>query len=202
MGEKAQGKKAQGEQPKMSRGEAQMLLQHARRREAVAISHVKAAGAAQKAEFETKMAHQWSAEDARWKAQMQRAEEAAEALQEQVTAEIVAEGFPEEWAPHVYVGMTRRGENGSKDRREELRKAAYACIEERVAAATARAKEKIVVYEGQILAGHLTSEAAVAVLNALPAMVSILPPLDEEELEQKRLLLEERAREDRPRWMR
>jgi hypothetical protein len=69
-------------------------------------------------------------------------------------------------------------QNGVKERRDELRRAAKA----RIAAATVEAKTKIermsLDAQTEIVANGIQSDAARAFLNRLPALETLVPALD------------------------
>jgi hypothetical protein len=70
-----------------------------------------------------------------------------------------------------------------KARRDELRRVAYSKIDELERTAIATAKQRIVAYEGQVLAGHLESAEATLRPAALPDLDHLIPAIDPAEVQ-------------------
>jgi hypothetical protein len=99
-------------------------------------------------------------------------------------AEICREnGISEEFRPRLHLDWHRRGENASKERRAELRKVAQA----RIAAAGKAAKVALKGKEADLLtaniAGGLASDEARALLESMPTVEQLMPPIAVQELE-------------------
>jgi hypothetical protein len=161
------------------------LLVVMRQREKVALAEADAYRATLLAQFERKIAAIYLPTDHPVWAEAHAKVKAAEA---EATATIRATfrelGIPERWAPRLDVMWSGRGENAAKSRRDELRHVAQAEAERRVKEAQAKIKAPSVAAQERVLAAGLSSEAAQAMLEALPAVAELLPPLEIEGIEQ------------------
>jgi hypothetical protein len=166
----------------MSKGEAEMLLRHARRQEAVVIEHIKSASA-RKAEFEARVATIFDSQDAEWRDIVNEAKRAVALANAHIADVCKRRGFPESWAPEIQIGWLRRTETAMSERRGELRRVAYARFDEWERAAIVVAKARRVEYEGAVLAGHLESAEALLQLAALPDVAVLIPAIDPVELQ-------------------
>lgn len=110
---------------------------------------------------------------------------------EDVQAEAAKLGIPEDFRPKLSFSWARRGENEYKERREELRRVAKAEIDALEKVARVQIESQSVAAQTEIIAHGLNSEAAVAFLNSLPKIESMMPALDVSEIQLK---LAERAR--------
>jgi adenylate kinase len=72
----------------------------------------------------------------------------------------------------------KRGENASKERRDELRKVAQSRAAALVKGAKARIERDSLEFQNKLLAGALTTATARTLLDGLPAIESLMPPLD------------------------
>jgi hypothetical protein len=84
-------------------------------------------------------------------------------------------GIPEEFRPEIYMGFMGRGENGSKERRAELRKVAQAQVAARVKEAQVAIDRQATEHMTQVTRAALTSEQAILLLDAMPAPEQLLP---------------------------
>lgn len=165
--------------PTMTKGEREDLLKLIRRREQVLKSSATQRSAELMAEFEQQIASEYSYDqDENWK---QAAEDAGRAVQ-QAAAAIAARceelGIPAKFAPSLHLNWNNRGENAVRERRAELR----AVAKTRIAAIEKEARVKIERYSvelhTEVLAHGLTSEAARSFLEQLPAIETLMPPLE------------------------
>jgi hypothetical protein len=153
----------------MSRTEQHDLLLLLRARERVALSDAREYQATLLATFERKLAAIYKPKDHPvWQEAYAAAECACEEAQAKIAATFRALGIPEEWAPGISVGWYGRGENASSKRRTELHRVAASEAERRLRVAEAAIKKASVEAQGQIIKAGLTSEAARAMLEALP----------------------------------
>jgi hypothetical protein len=107
------------------------------------------------------------------------AEEAAKEAQRKTEERCAELGIPKwAWPEPGSVHWYRRGENAVKERRAELRKVAQSRAAALVKAAKARIERDSLDFQNQLLGGSLSSAAAKALLDTLPAVESLMPPLN------------------------
>ena len=129
------------------------------------------------AEFEQQIAVQHSFNNNEtWKAAVDAAIEAAKKANETVALEAGKLGIPKEFQPKLNYSWANRGENEYQSRREELRKIAMAEIAVLEKVARVQIETQSVQAQTEIIANGLHSEPAVAFLNRLPAIESMMPP--------------------------
>jgi hypothetical protein len=176
-----------GDEPKQAtigRSDRDALLKYDRSRTRARKEDAEAYGAHLIAQFEEQLAREYSFdEDATWKAAAAAAEEAVKEAQRKIAERCAALGIPKwAWPELSGVGWYRRGENAVKDRRAELRKVAQSRAAALVKAAKARVERDSIDFQSQLLAGSLSSAAAKELLDTLPAIESLMPPLNIAEL--------------------
>jgi hypothetical protein len=119
-----------------------------------------------------------------WKDAMAIAQQAVVDANDQIARVSDERGVPKEFRPRVDLAWTARGINSDPARRAELRKLAVA----RVDAIGKQAKLTIDAQVGDtvadLLAGALTSEAAVAHLRTMADPRRLMPQLEVAELQQ------------------
>lgn len=176
----------------MTKAEREDLIRLVKQREKVAKTAAEQRSAAMLAEFEQQVSaqHSFNNNDV-WKAAVEAAVEAAKKANEQVTAESEKLGIPKEFQPKLHFSWARRGENEYRERRDELRRVAKAEIDAMEKVARVQIESMSVQAQTEIIAHGLNSEAAVAFLNSLPAIESMMPVLDITSIQAK---LAEKAR--------
>jgi len=92
-------------------------------------------------------------------------------------------GIPPEWAPGITCGWYGRGDNALAERRAELRRVAKTEVDRRLKTAQAAIKRASVETQERIVVSGLSSEAARAMLAAMPTPQQLLPELDMEAVE-------------------
>ena len=144
------------------------------------------------AEFEQQISavHTFNRNDV-WKAAVEAAIEAAKKANEAVVSGADKLGIPREFQPKLQFNWARRGENEYRERRDELRRLAKAEIDALEKLARVPIESKSVQAQTEIIANGLNSEAAIAFLNRLPAIESMMPALDVTQIQAK---LADRAR--------
>jgi hypothetical protein len=177
---------------RMTKGERDDLVRLVKQRERVAKTAAEQRSAAMLAEFEQQVAalHTFDRNEV-WAAAVQAAGEAAREANEKVAEEAKRLGIPEEFRPKLSFTWARRGENEYQARRAELRRVAKAEIEAIEKLARVQIEAQSVDAQTQIIANGLNSDAAIAFLQNLPAIESMMPPLDVQAIQAK---LAERAR--------
>ena len=188
---------------KMTAAERRDLCSLIRQRARFMKAQVAQRGHELMADFEAQLSSIFSYDDDEtWKAAHAAAEKAAQEAKVVIAERCRELGIPKQFAPGLSVEWYRRGENGSKDRRAELRIAAKA----RIAALEAAAKTEIegISVNGQteLVADGLTSEAAKLFLEQMPTPAALMPLLeisqvcalnDEFREEARRLLLKRQS---------
>lgn len=168
----------------MSAGERRELLLIVRARERVALSDAKEYAVTLMAQFERKLATIYQPKDHPiWQEAHAAATKAAAEAQAKIVATFSALGIPEAWAPGLAVGWYGRGENVAAERRTELRRVAQSETERRLRRAEAAIKRAAVGAQENIMASGLTSEAAQAMLAALPTIDALMPELEVDTVE-------------------
>jgi hypothetical protein len=176
----------------MTKGERDDLVRLIKQRERVAKTAAEQRSAAMLAEFEQQISalHAFDKNDV-WSAAVQAAADAATEANEKVDAEAARLGIPEEFRPKISFHWQRRGENEYQARRAELRRVAKAEIEAIEKVARVQIETASVFAQTEVISNGFTSEAALAFLSTLPAIESMMPPLDVSAIQAK---LAERAR--------
>jgi len=176
----------------MSKGERDDLVRLIKQRERVCKTAAEQRSAAMLAEFEQKVSdcHKFATNEV-WKAAMEAAIEAAQKANEKIQREADKLGIPKEFQPSLHYHWARRGENEYMQRREELRRVAKAEIDALEKVARVQIETESVRAQTEVIANGLNSEAALAFLNRLPAIDSMMPALDVTAIQAK---LAERAR--------
>jgi hypothetical protein len=176
----------------MTKGEREDLIRLVKQREKVAKTAAEQRSAAMLAEFEQQISalHKFNDNEV-WKAAVEAAVEAAQKANQQVMAEADKLGIPREFQPKLQFTWARRGENEYNDRRTELRRLAKAEIDALEKVARVQIESQSVQAQTEIIAHGLNSEAAIAFLNSLPAIESMMPALDVTQIQAK---LADRAR--------
>jgi len=163
----------------MSASERKELCNIVRRRERYEKTSAQQRSAELLADFEAQLAseYQWDSDET-WKA----ATEKAEAIVEEAEAEIVKRcielGIPKECRPGLSFGWHGRGQNASKERRQELIRVAHSRIEAIEKAARTQIERRSIEMQEQIMSDALTSDAARTLLTQLPSIASLMPPLE------------------------
>lgn len=179
-------------QRQMTKGERDDLVRLVKQRERVAKTAAEQRSAAMLAEFEQQISaiHSFATNDV-WKAATAAAIEAAKKANVEIMAEADHLGIPKEFQPKLSFHWATRGENEYAARRDELRKVAKAEIDALEKVARVQIESQSVSAQTEIIANGLSSEAAIAFLNRLPAIESMMPALDVTQIQAKLL---ERAR--------
>ena len=183
---------------RMTKAEREDLVRLIKQREKVAKTAAEQRSAAMLAEFEQQVSalHRFDTNEV-WTAAVQAAADAAKEANAKIEAEAAKLGIPEEFRPRLRYMWDRRGENEYQGRRAELRRLAKAEIEALEGLARVQIEAQSVQAQTEVIANGLSSDAAVAFLNKLPAIESLMPPLDVTAIQAK-LAQQARARGTRP----
>ena len=162
---------------KMTNAERTEVAQVIKRNFKVAISGIEQHKKLLIAEFEAALAKKWSPFEDAWKAAFEVAQRAVAESNEIVKDEYLRMGGPKEFAPSLDLGWNSRGENAAAGRRTELRRVAHS----RIDAEAARAKLELRRREAEMLTELsktvIRSEEALAFLNNVPSLDSLMPHL-------------------------
>lgn len=164
---------------RMTKGERDDLVRLIKQREKVAKTAAEQRSAAMLAEFERQVSalHNFATDEV-WSAASQAAADAAKKANEEIAARAKELGIPDEFAPRLGFSWLRRGENEYSARRQELRRVAKAEIETVEKLAMVQIEAQSVQAQTEVIANGLTSEAAIAFLQSMPAVEKLMPPLD------------------------
>jgi hypothetical protein len=173
---------------KLTKAEQADLLKVIRGRERVAKFAAAQRAAELRTDFEAQISKIYSFDDNDiWKAAMAAATQATEEAKAKVDLECERLGIPKEFRPEIGQPMWyRRGENASAERRAELRKLAYAQIEEAEKRAKVQIERISVEAQTQVLQTGLSAPAK-QFLEMLPSVETLMPTLQLERVEQLRI---------------
>lgn len=179
---------------RMTKGEREDLLRLIKQRERVAKSGAEQRSAVLLAEFEQQISAVYAFDqDSVWR----QAYEAAAAAFAKANAEIAARsaelGIPEPFQPQLHMAWARRGENELKQRRDELRRVAKAEIAALEQTARVQIETESIRAQTEVVSTGLSSEAAVAFLERLPAVETLMPTLELASIEHKAAQKQARA---------
>jgi len=178
---------------RMTKAERDDLVRLVKQRERVAKSAAEQRSAMMLADFEREISavHTFDKNEI-WRAAMQTGLEAAKKANEAVVAEADRLGIPKEFHPKLAFHWESRGENAYQARRAELRKVATAEIAAMEKTARVQIEARSIEAQTEIIANGLDSEAAIAFLEKLPPIETMMPSLDPVVIQRK---IAERARE-------
>ena len=164
---------------RMTKSERDDLVRLIKQRERVAKTAAEQRSAAMLAEFEQKISatHAFNTNEV-WKAAVDVSIEAARKANDEVKAEATRLGIPEEFQPSLIFSWSRRGENEYLSRREELRRVAKSEIAALEKMAMVEIETKSVQAQTEIIANGLSSSDAIAFLEKLPPIETMMPALD------------------------
>ena len=179
---------------KMTKAERDDLVRLIKQRERIAKSAAQQRSAQMLAEFERQVsaAHAFDKNEV-WNAAVEAGTRAAKEAMAKIDAESAKLGIPEEFRPQISFHWASRGQNVFSERRGELRRLAQAEIAAVEKAAMVQIEAQSVAAQTQVIANGLGSQAAIAFLNDLPAVESLMPPLD---LNSFQAAIADRARRD------
>ena len=157
------------------------LKELVRRKAAVAKRDADARKAEQIAEAEAMLAKKWDAEDAIFQGRIAELNARVAKLDEEarrIVPEVFADsGIPKALWPEYRVGavLLSRGENAEKERRAELRAVARSTAEADCKRAVHEIERWAVGIEERIVRSGLTSDEALALIDAMPTPAALMP---------------------------
>lgn len=151
------------------------------------------------AQFDAQSAkiYHWD-DDATWKKIHDDAQAAVEKAKEALAARCTELGIPSEFAPQLGFGWAGRGHTAVAERRRELRQAAKSRIEAIEKAAITKIERLSLDAQTEVLAQGLESVAAKAFLEAMPAINTLMPQVQVEEIQS---LIETQRADRRQRYL-
>jgi len=167
----------------LSRRDYTDLAALARRQERVAKTQADQRAAELEADFEAQLATTFEANDERWRLVTERLKEMTASADAEIKRICREEGVRPEFSPGVTLLWYERGQNADKNRRVELRRVALTRIEALKQKARAEIERRTVEFETALLGGALESDAARAMLAAMPKPADLMLPLDVAELD-------------------
>jgi hypothetical protein len=163
---------------KMSRTERDDLGRVARMRLKVAKAKVEQRKKELRADVEAKLSAIYQADHEKFARLTARMGEKEKEWRQEAAAISREEGILERFAPQPSVSWYGRGENASRERRAELRKAAYACIDAKGAAALTELEARTADVLTLLIADGLQSDEAKQFLDQIPTVEQLMPVID------------------------
>jgi len=167
----------------MNQRERTDLAALVRRREKVAKTATKQRAAELLADVEEQLAATYKRDAEHWAEVTAAAEQAVAAADAAVARKCRELGIAAEFRPSLHLSWYGRGENGSRDRRAELRRVAATRVAAMEQAARAEIERRSVDVQTKLLAGGLESGAAQAFLESMPTADQLMPALAVADLE-------------------
>lgn len=170
----------------MTKGEREDLVRLVKQREKMGKTAAEQRSAVMLADFEREMAalHPFDSNEV-WEAAWAAGREAVSEAYKKVEEESAKLGIPPEFRPKLHVVWHERGDSAYKQRREEMRRVAKAEIAAMEATAKVQIEARSIEAQTEIIASGLTSEAAIAFLNQLPPLETMMPALDPAVIQRK-----------------
>jgi hypothetical protein len=169
----------------MTKSERADILSFIRQRDRVLKSATKQRSAELKADFEQKLAAEFSYDqDKVWKDAVTAAQEEVKKAQAIIAQRCAELGIPKEFAPGIGMGWYGRSENAVKERRAELRKVAVTRIEAAEQQARVQIEKATLQASQEVIAGGLTTEAARSFLANMPSVEALMPALEVANIQQ------------------
>ena len=168
---------------KMTKMERVELGQLIRKRERVMKCQATERAAEMLAEFDRQSAQIYSFDDDEvWKQATEIAQKAVAEANAQIAVRCKELGIPSEFAPKLAFGWMERGQNAVAGRRSELRRMAKSKIDAVEMETRTKIERLSLEAQTQVIANGLESEAAKAFLEQMPALQTLMPPVDASEL--------------------
>jgi len=170
----------------LSRSETHDLGMIIRDRGKVLKAHAEAQAAACMADFESKMAAEYTYDqDPVWKKAAAKAQDVVNQAQDEIMKRCEELGIPRVFAPSVGLAWNGRGENALAMRRLELRRVAKSAIDAMVKAAITNVEKQSLNLRTQVVAMGLLSADARLFLESLAPIEESMRSLDFAEIERK-----------------
>ena len=166
----------------MTKAERGDLLSIAKKNERVAIDECDVRAAQLKTDFENHISavYSWDQTE-KWAQVYAKGREYERAANEDIMNVCTELGIPAQFAPSISVSWSRRGENFTAARRAEIRRAAYAQIDEWAKTAKHVIRTKSAQTQVSLLARGLTTAVAHEFLATMPTPEQLMPQMTMEE---------------------
>lgn len=163
----------------MSKGEREDLQRLIRQRERDLKSAAKQRSAELLADFENTMAAEFHiGDDAVWEQLVREAQAEVDKIARKLASRCRQLGIPDQFAPRLTLGWQHRGYSNALDKRvAELRMSARAEVEAMERRALAQIELASVDAQTKLAVSGLTSDGAIAFVQALPTVDSLMPSL-------------------------
>jgi hypothetical protein len=162
----------------MTRSEREDLLRIARKREKVAKTDASHRAAQLKANFEQQLDTRYTPEqDPVWEELYKNAERVVAEAQKKLARDCTAKGIPEQCAPQINLIWFERGRNTFRNERAEMRRVAYARIDELEKAAKVEIERVSLSIQTDLIRDSLQSSQAKAFLDRMPSADALMPAL-------------------------
>jgi len=162
---------------RMSSAERSELAKLVRLRSRVAKNEVMATIGTKMARFESHLAAQYDKYDEHWAELSKEADAKVKQLDAELAKRCQQLGIPDRFRPELDISWYHRGENATKQRREELIRVAKSELEAQALRAKSLIERKEVELIGKIVEEGMDSENAKAFLEAMPTADQLMPEL-------------------------
>lgn len=167
----------------MSRADRADLERLARKRARLATAQVGERVRTLKAEVEDQLSAIYEFGDELWADVTAAAQAAVQQASAKVAEACRRVGIPAEFQPALSLAWYGRGQNAAASRRAELRKLAYARIDEGAETAKVTIATSLLAVETELIGGGLETGAAAEFIRRMPTAEELLAPVDVGELE-------------------
>ena len=161
----------------MTRRDASDLMTVVKMRARVTKAAIDTLAAERKADVQQQLSTIYKADAEAWQDITAEAKRQVEAADQQIAAICRARGIPDGFRPSLHCWWNGRGENGIKERRQELAAAANAKIDADRRAGHQRIDLWVADTCTTLISGQLSTDDARTFLASLPAPETLLPPV-------------------------
>jgi hypothetical protein len=163
----------------MTKGEQSDLLKLIRARERLANTMAEERKAELVADLEKQLGRIFHYDqDETWRSAVETAQQVVAQAQTDIAKRCDELGIPKEFAPGVSFSWYGRGENGSKKRRDELRKMGLSKLDALARSARSEIAKRSVQAQQEVITHGLHSEAAKSFLESMGSVDALMPPID------------------------
>jgi len=181
---------------KLTRAEAHDLAMLVKDRTRVLKAAAEEQAAAHRADFQAKLAAEYSwAQDEVWEQAVRKAGEVVAEAQKAINARCRELGIPAAFAPGLALSWHERGQNMLSQRRSELQRVADRQIEAMQAAAVTKIEKQGLDLRTQILTMSIMSDNARVFLESLAPIEEAMPSIDFGDI-QKRIEADQKKRRE------
>ena len=170
----------------MTKTEREELKRLARERARVAKADASRRAADLKAMFEQELLtmYDYNRDDV-WKEAVEEAKKAGEEAAAKIARRCEELGIPTAFAPSLSINWQAQGPAAVQYEQADVRRAAYKRIEAQERGAAAAIDKAALEIQTNLVRAGLTSDAAIAFLEAMPSVAELMPEIDIDKLENK-----------------